>query len=88
MQVNYEKARALDDFFSRYGYECERVKVPNRNVRKRWTYTKTKSCVVKGNVPADDLERIAAIFDAGITFWTTNGDLGDYVMDDNGTGVG
>lgn len=88
MQVNYEKARALDDFFSRYGYECERVKIPNRNVRKRWTYTKTKSCVVKGNVPADDLERIAAIFDAGITFWTTNGDLGDYVMDDNGTGVG
>lgn len=88
MGVKPEKARALDDFFSRYGYTCERVKVPNRAARKRWTYTKTKDCVVKGNVPADDLAKIAAYFDRGITFWMPGYTPGDYVMDDNGPGVG
>lgn len=88
MTVKPEKARALDDFFSRYGYTCERVKVPNRAARKRWTYTKTKDCVVKGNVPADDLAKIAAYFDRGITFWMPGYTPGDYVMDDNAPGVG
>lgn len=88
MGLKLEKAKSLDDFFSRYGYSCEQVKVPNRAVRKRWTYTKTKGCVVKGNVPADDLERIASIFDKGVTFWTTIGDVGEYVMNDNAPGLG
>ena len=88
MGLNAEKAHAIDDFFSRYGYACEKVKVPNRAVRKRWTYTKTKGCVVKGNVPADDLERIASVFDKGVTFWTTIGEVGEYVMNDNAPGLG
>ena len=84
MTLKREKAEALDDFFSRYGYTCERVKVPNRNVRKRWTYTKTKGCVVKGNAPADDLAKIASYFDSGITFWNSStGSVGEYVMNDN-----
>lgn len=84
MTVNYEKAKSIDDFFSRYGYTCERVKVPNTKVRKRWTYTKTNGCIVNGNLPADDKQTIAQIFDNGITFWTTAGNVGDYVMEDNG----
>ena len=84
MCVTYEKARSIDDFFSRYGYTCERVKVPNRAVRKRWTYTKTHNCIVNGNLPADDKQKISSIFDNGITFWTTAGNVGDYVMTDNG----
>lgn len=84
MTLKYEKAKAVDEFFSRYGYTCEKVKVPNRNVRKRWTYTKTKGCIVKGNVPADDLEKIGKIFDNGITFWNSStGTPGEYVMNDN-----
>lgn len=84
VELKPEKARSVDDFFSRYGYACERVKIPNRKARKRWTYTKTAGCVVKGNVPADDLARISEIFDNGITFWTTAGEVGDYIMSDNG----
>lgn len=88
MGLNAEKAHAVDEFFSRYGYTCERVKVPNRAVRKRWTYTKTKGCVVKGNVPADDLKRIADVFDHGVTFWTSLAEVGEYVFNDNAPGLG
>ena len=84
MTLRTEKSRSIDDFFSRYGYTCEQVKVPNRKVRKRWTYTKTHNCIVNGNLPADDKQKISKIFDNGITFWTTVGVVGDYVMNDNG----
>lgn len=69
MGLNYEKAKSIDEFFTRYGYACERVKVPNINARVGWTYTKTKGCVVKGKLPASSAKKIAEIFDHGITFW-------------------
>ena len=79
-----EAALAVDDFFTRFGYATQRVKVPNTRVRQGWTYVKTNGCFAVPNtnagLPTDDLTRICQIFDNGITFWryTDNMDVGNY----------
>lgn len=76
-------ASIIDDYFTMYGYATHRVKVPNRNVRPYWTYTKTVGCVVHGSVPCDDMSKICKIFDNGITFWTNGNNIGNYSLDNS-----
>lgn len=80
MSVNRQQARVIDSFFDRFGYACERIKVPNRNVRASWTYCKTRDCALHGNVPAEALEKIKSIYDNGITWWNKNVDIGNYSL--------
>lgn len=81
--ITADYARAIDDFFTRYGYACRRVKVPNRNARTNWTYTKTEHCKVIGGAPADDLKKIEQIYDHGITFWNNPSAVGNYNLPNN-----
>lgn len=76
-----EIIKSVDNFFSMYGYTTNRVKIPNRNVRPHWTYTKTDGCKVKGACPSDALKRICSIYDAGITFWKNASEVGNYSLD-------
>lgn len=76
-------AQAIDDFFTVYGYTCDKVKVPNTHVRTRFTYTKTQGCRIKpkvggGGVAGYYMAKICSIFDSGITFWQKNATVGDY----------
>lgn len=76
--IDAAHARAIDEYFTMYGYACRRVKVPNRNVRKYWTYTKTVGCHVSGNLCNEDLVKIQSVYDAGVTFWKDGDLIGDY----------
>lgn len=76
-------ASIIDDYFTMYGYATHRVKIPNRNVRPYWTYTKTIGCVIHGSVPCDDMSKICKIFDNGITFWTNGNNIGNYSLDNS-----
>ena len=67
--ITAEYARAIDDYFNRYGYKVNRVMVPSLKNREKFTYVKTVGCTVAGNVPAEDRVKIGNIFDNGITFW-------------------
>lgn len=80
LKIKGEYARIIDNYFTMYGYATRRVKVPNLDVRERWCYTKTVGCVVKGNVPSDDLNYICRIFDNGITFWKNPSEVGNYSL--------
>lgn len=79
--ITGEYQAIIDEYFDMFGYKTNRVKVPNRNVRPFWTYTKTVGCVAKGSVPADDMRQICAIYDKGITFWTQGDNVGNYSLD-------
>lgn len=81
MSIRPEFARIIDDFFDMFGYATHRVKVPNRNVRPHWTYTKTKGCVVLGGVPSDSMSKIISIYNNGITFWKKGSEVGNYSLD-------
>lgn len=70
--------RNVDNFFTMYGYASNNVKVPNRAVRERFTYTKTKGCTALGDAPADDVRKICSIYDNGIRFWRDTTSVGDF----------
>lgn len=77
-QITEEYARILDDYFDRYGYVCRRIKQPNISSRPSWNYTKTNGCNVYGNVPNIYLNKIANIYDEGITYWKNGNLVGNY----------
>lgn len=79
--VDYQHARMIDSYFSRFGYATKVTKVPNRGVRARWCYTKTIGCIAIGNAPADDVATIEKIYDKGITFWRNPSEVGRFDLD-------
>lgn len=83
ISVTAEYAKMIDDFFDRFGYTTGRLKVPNRNARPHWTYTKTKDVNLRGNVPTDDMRKIKEIYDNGITFWNNGSEVGNYSLDNS-----
>lgn len=83
--IKQEYAKIIDEYFSRFGYACKRIKVPNRNARQNWSYVKTDGCEITGNIPSDDVVKLKNIYDNGITFWNDGTKIGNY--DDNEYGA-
>ena len=79
--IKEEYAKIIDEYFDMFGYATHRVKVPNRNVRPHWCYTKTAGCIIKGSIPSDDEEKICNIYNNGITFWKNGDEIGNYNLD-------
>ena len=78
MSVCNQMAKVIDDFFDKYGYATNEVKVPNIRSRTSWNYVKTVGSNVDGNIPAIDKSIIDANFDRGITFWHDPAHVDDY----------
>ena len=91
-RVRPEYADIIDDYFTKYGYACHKLKVPNRTARTAYTYIKTVDCILiaSGNtgrgLPAGEEEKIINIYNNGITFWRNPAQVGDYTVY-NGTTV-
>lgn len=81
--ISIQTARILDDYFDLYGYRTNRVKIPNRNVRENWTYTKTIGCHIYGRFCNEDLTKIENIYNNGITFWKNGDSIGNYSLSNN-----
>lgn len=84
--ITKEYARIIDEYFDLYGYQVNRIKIPNINVRQTWCYTKTCGCQCEGDIPKTDLVKIQAIFDKGITFWKNGDFIGVYWHDNDPVG--
>lgn len=78
MSIKAEYARCIDEYFSQYGYKCNRVKVPNITGRRNWNFVKTVGCYIDGDIPQSDLQEIKSMFDKGVTFWHNASTFGDY----------
>ena len=85
--IRIDAAKQIDDFFTMFGYTTNTIKVPNRNVRRFWTYTKTANCTVDGHMNMNDMDLIQNIYNNGITFWTALSNIGNYSLD-NTPGAG
>ena len=81
--ITKEYARRIDDFFSMFGYNVGRVKIPNINKRPHWSYVKTANCKVRGSAPADAIKQVEQIFDKGITFWKNASEFCNYDLDNS-----
>ena len=78
MCLNPSYAKIIDEYFDKYGYATNRVKVPNRNSRKHWNYVQTNGCLIIGKMPSDDIKKMQSIYDKGITFWKNANEVGMY----------
>ena len=67
--LNSEFCERIDQYFDMFGYQTNRVKLPNVTGRKNWNYVKTVRINMTGRVPLPDLDRLKAIFDNGVTIW-------------------
>ena len=76
--IRKQYAIIIDQYWSKFGYPCRQVKVPNRNARANWNYVKTQGCEFTGSIPASDAEAIKAIYDNGVTFWNNINNVGKY----------
>lgn len=81
--IGLEFARAIDDFWTMYGYPCRKLKVPNRNVRPHWTYTQTVDACIIGSIPVDAMKTIKQCYNRGITFWKNGDEIGNYELDNS-----
>lgn len=86
-ELRGEYAKEVDDFFTRYGYTCEEVKIPvseySTPVRENWVYVKTRECTPVGNMPSDDKDTIARIYNRGVTYWYDGDKIGDFSLSNN-----
>ena len=81
MTISPQHAKIIDSYFTRFGYATKITKVPNRNVRTHFCYTKTVGCEIKGKIPQSEREVICNVYDHGITFWKYAADIGNYDVD-------
>lgn len=76
--IKQEYAEIIDAYLDMYGYKVNMVGVPNRHARPCWTYVKTVGCAIDGLLPADDAQKIQAIYNNGIRFWDSSATFGVY----------
>lgn len=72
MSIKEEYARIIDKFFDVFGYKVNMTKVPNKNHRSNYWYTKTQEAYVYGDIPESELQKIRNCYNKGITFWRAN----------------
>ena len=87
MSVRAEYARIIDDWFSRFGYKINRVKLPNQIGRTYWNFVKIGSGESIGystnqtrSVPASSMEIINTIYRNGVTIWHSHSNIGNYSL--------
>ena len=83
MCIKREYAQCIDEFFSQFGYKCNRVKLPNVKGRRNWNYVKTVGCYIEADIPQEDLAEIKGMFDSGITIWHNPIQFGNYGADND-----
>ena len=83
MCIKAEYAKCIDDYFSQFGYKCNRIKRPNITGRRNWNYVKTVGCYIDADIPQADLAEIKAMFDNGITIWHDPVQFANYGADND-----
>lgn len=71
--IKNEYAQRLDTYFDMYGYQTNKLKIPNLSNRPNWNYVKTLGAnIIQAtghNVPQEDLQEYKSLFNDGVTIW-------------------
>lgn len=81
--IKREYAVTVDDFFTMYGYQTNRVKVPNVASRPYFNFVQTIDVNIVGAIPNDDMKRLKDIYNSGVTLWKSTATVGDYSVDNS-----
>ena len=75
--IRPEYAKIIDDYFTKYGYKTNQLKIPNITGRRSYNFVQTVGATVTASIPNTYLDTIINTLDSGITFWHTT-DVGNY----------
>lgn len=82
-KIKQGDAETIDNFFTMYGYQTNRMKVPNLSSRPYFNYVKTVDVNIIGAIPNDDMEAVKGIFNKGVTVWRSGATVGNYDVDNS-----
>lgn len=77
MCATSDELERLDTFFDMFGYQVNKVKVPNLDTREAWNYVKLAKPCIYGSVPVEGMAIIKSAFSRGIRLWHVDA-VGDY----------
>lgn len=82
MRAKNEYLEILDDYMSRYGYQINRVILPNITGRQNWNYVEIgeSESIGYGSVPTNFMNEINNACRKGVTIWHNHANLGDFSL--------
>ena len=85
MSIKREFAKIIDDYFTRFGYTVNALKVPNITGRTYWNYVEIGAGedIAFGTLPIDAMEDINNIFRRGTTIWHLHDNIGNFTLDNS-----
>lgn len=85
MSIKREFAKIIDDYFTRFGYKVNSLKLPNITGRTYWNYVEIGAGedIAFGNLPVDAMENINNIFRTGTTIWHNHDNIGNFTLDNS-----
>lgn len=83
MRVKTENLKIIDDYFTRFGYQINRVKVPNLSGRRYWNYVEIGQSeeIGTGTVPTKFMVNINNAAKRGVTVWHNHENIGNFNLD-------
>ena len=81
--ANY--ARVIDNFFTRYGYATNELKVPTWGYRPIYDFHLWKDMNFTGPIPPYAKQKIMDIMSRGCTFWKTMSQVGNFQLNNQPT---
>lgn len=82
MTIKREYAEIIDDYFQKFGYKINRIKLPNQTGRENFNFVqigRTEDIAESINgVPALAMEEINNIYRNGVTIWHNHTNLGNF----------
>ena len=80
MSIREEYAKIIDDYFNRFGYTINRIKMPNITGRAHWNYIEIGSSeeIGTGEIPTKFMEIINNACKKGVTIWHNHSEIGNY----------
>lgn len=91
-KIKRHTAESIDDYFTMYGYQSNRLKVPNHDSRPYFNYLQIPDIPIPNpidaeygvSIPHEDVRKIKEIYRNGLTLWHEKAKIiGDYSVDNS-----
>lgn len=85
MRAKDEYMKIIDDYFTKFGYKINKLKIPNITGRQYWNYVEIAEgeIIGYGEIPSLALEEINKIFYNGTTIWHNHANIGNYNLENS-----
>lgn len=85
LRPKQEYLKIIDDYFTKFGYAVNELKIPNITGRTFWNYIEIGEFDIlgTGSVPSEFMDTINNIARRGVTIWHNHANIGHYELDNS-----